>query len=109
MNRILMISTTLAVLAAPVAAQDYRLKALPGADKVFVWKSKDAHNEGLSLIQAGAIQSNPMLVAVLLSCIAQPGAKVVMLDAGFATHDIMVIDGESSGCRGNIAAEALHR
>ena len=28
-------------------------------------------------------------------------------DAGFVTHDIMVIEGPDSGCRGNIPVEAF--
>jgi len=43
----------------------------------------------------------------LLSCIVPSGTGVIITDMGFATHDIMVIDGEKAGCRGNIPAEAL--
>jgi len=45
------------------------------------------------------------MVAVLLSCIVDSGTRAITTDAGFVTHDILVIEGEEAGCRGNIPAE----
>lgn len=84
-----------------------RLIGLGGADIVFVWESKAAHDEGLSLINAGVHQSNPALLMELLACLVPSGTRAITTDMGFATHDIMVIEGESSGCRGNVAMEAF--
>lgn len=61
----------------------------------------------MKLIQAGVHKSNPELLMPLVSCIAEPGAKVIVTDMGFVTHDIMVISGKNTGCKGNIPAEEL--
>jgi hypothetical protein len=95
------------MLATPATAQDFHLVGLNGADQVFVWKSKKAHNEAMSLIAADVHRSNPALVMVLLACIVPTGTRAIVTDMGFATHDIMVVEGESSGCRGNIPMESL--
>lgn len=89
------------------AAKDFRLKALPGSETILVWKSKDAHKEAMSLIAAGVHKTKPELVARLLACTAKPGTKVIIKDMGLVTHDIMVVEGRSAGCRGNIPAEEL--
>jgi hypothetical protein len=96
-----------ATFAAAARADGYFLKAFGGAQHIIVWKSKDAHNEGMQLIQAGVHKSNPAMVTRLVSCIENPGTKVIVTDMGFVTHDIMVISGRDQGCRGNIAAEEL--
>ena len=54
---------------------------------------------------AGVHQSNPALLFPLLACIVAAGTQVIITDAGLVTHDILVTEGESAGCRGNIAME----
>jgi|SRR6056297_356505 len=93
--------------AGPTAAQDFRLVGLGGSDQVFVWKNKQAHDEALSLISANVHRSNPTLLVALLSCIVPSGTKAIVTDMGFATHDVMVVEGDSAGCRGNIPTESL--
>jgi len=92
-------------VAAPALALEDRLVPLSGMNIVVVWKSSDAQSEGMQLIAAGALNSDPSLVAQLISCIVPGGTKAIITDAGFATHDITVVGGEFSGCRGNIPME----
>jgi len=42
-----------------------------------------------------------------LACIPKAGTTVVMVDQGFASHTVRVIDGEHKDCVGDIATEAL--
>ena len=95
------------LFAQNVAAADFKVIATGSSDTVFIWKDKASHNEALSLISANVHKTNPILVMKLLSCMVPSGTGVVVTDMGFATHDIMVIDGEKAGCRGNIPTEAL--
>ncbi|MDM7852686.1 hypothetical protein [Pseudochrobactrum kiredjianiae] len=94
---------------SPANAQQYKLKALGDASVIFVWNSADDRSEGYKLIQAGVHKTSPQLLMPLIACVAKPGNKVIVTDMGFVTHDIMVVDGENVGCRGNIAAEELGR
>jgi hypothetical protein len=96
-----------AVTPERALASEGRLVGLNGSDVVFVWRSKADHDEGLSLINAGVHKSNPALLFPLLACIVPSGTKAIITDGGFATHDILVIDGESAGCRGNVAMESF--
>ena len=91
---------------SPALALDGRVIGLSGSDQVFVWKSKDAQREAMSLIQANVHNTNPGLVARLLSCIVPSGTSAIITDAGFATHDIMITSGPNAGCRGNIPMES---
>jgi hypothetical protein len=42
-----------------------------------------------------------------LACLPKAGTTVVMVDQGFASHTVRVIDGEHKDCVGDIATEAL--
>lgn len=90
-------------------ATEVTLRGMGGSDVVFVWRSSDAHSEGMRLINANVHQTNPALVARLLACMVPSGTKAVITSAGFMTHDILVIAGTDSGCRGNVAAETVSR
>lgn len=107
MQRILLAAAALAALAGPALALSGTLVARGDSGKVFVWQSADAHSEAIKLIQAGVHQSNPALVLRLLACRPASGTKVVVTSAGFATHDVLIVDGPDAGCRGNIAREDL--
>ena len=89
-------------------ALDGTLKAFGGAKIIVVWKSTDARSEGQSIIDAGGAENNIELLAPLISCVETPGTKVVVTDAGLVTHDVLVVEGENKGCRGNIAMEELN-
>jgi hypothetical protein len=79
---------------------------IPGdTSPVIVWKNKDAYSEGIQLIQANVHKSNPALLMRLIACMPAPGTKAITTSAGILTHDILVIEGKDSGCRGNVAAE----
>jgi hypothetical protein len=100
-------ATMTAALAGPVFALDGKLVGLNGMKVVAVWKDDDAQSEGNTLIQAGVMETNPELLIPLLSCIVPSGTKAVITDAGLVTHDIMVIEGENAGCKGNVPMEVF--
>jgi len=105
--RKMLIAASVAIgCASPALALDGRVVGLGGTDQVFVWKSKDAQSEAMSLIQGNVHKTNPGLVARLLSCIVPSGTTAIITDAGFATHDIMITSGPNAGCRGNIPMES---
>src|SRR5690554_2807687 len=83
------------------AAQGVGLIGLGGSDTVIVWRDKKAHDEGLSLISAGVHKSNPLLLIPLVACIVPSGTRAIITDGGFITHDVMIVEGENAGCRGN--------
>jgi hypothetical protein len=74
---------------------------------VFVWRDKASHDEGLSLLRSG--DSNVMLLAPLLSCVAKSGTRAVTTSVGIMTHDIAVVEGPNVGCRGNVPVEAFRK
>jgi hypothetical protein len=96
----------LSLSATPALALDGILIALPGLPTVIVWQDAEAQSQGLQLIEAGVLENNPELLIPLLACLVPSGTKAIITDAGLATHDIMVIDGEHAGCKGNIAMES---
>ena len=106
MRRMLIAASIAIGCASPALALDGRVVGLGGTDQVFVWKSKDAQSEAMSLIQGNVHKTNPGLVAKLLSCIVPSGTTAIITDAGFATHDIMITSGPNAGCRGNIPMES---
>jgi hypothetical protein len=99
-----------AVFASLVTAafgMDGQLVGQGGASTVIIWKDKTSHEEGLSLISAGVHKTNPALLVRLISCIVPSGTRAITTSAGFMTHDIMVVEGEHSGCRGNVPMEVF--
>ena len=95
-------------LCAPAAlAVEGHLQGLGESEVVFVWRDKASQEEGISLIGAGVHQSNPAMVLGLLSCAPQSGTRAVTTSAGFVTHDILVIEGPDTGCRGNVPMESF--
>jgi hypothetical protein len=92
---------------APAAAAEGRLQPLGGAKVVVVWKSADAHSEGLELIRAGVHRTSPALLAPLIACLVEQGTRAVTTDFGFVTHEILVVEGAHGGCRANVPVEAL--
>ena len=91
-------------LTAPAHSQERTLR-MPNGGSVFVWRSKDAMREGLSLIGAGVHETNPQLVIRLISCIVPSGTRAIITDGGFATQDVLVTSGPDAGCRGNLQTE----
>jgi len=102
--RLILIAGLSLSMASTAAQARERTLSASGRD-VFVWRSKDAQNEGMRLIDAGVLRSNPTLVIRLISCIVPAGTRAIITDHGFATHDILVTSGPSSGCRGNVPVE----
>jgi len=104
-------ATVLLTTALPRMANavEGRLVGLGSMNQVLVWRDRSAQNEGLRLISAGILDTNPALLLPLLSCIVPTRTRAIVTSAGLATHDILVIEGADSGCRGNIPVEAFSR
>ena len=102
--RSIVVAAVLALGAGQASATEITL-GRAGSDQVFVWKDSDAHSEALSLIQANVHKTNPILVFRLLSCMVPVGTKAIITDMGFASHTILVTEGEHAGCRGDIPVE----
>ena len=68
---------------------------------IIVWRTPEAMQDGIALARANA----PAIeVYPLVSCIAEPGAKVVIVDHGeWDKHYVIsVTDGPRAGCRGAV-------
>jgi len=104
----MIVAAALPLLLGPALAQERQL-GRSGMSNVFVWKDSEAHSEAISLIQAGVNSTNPALIMRLLSCIATPGDKAVVVDGGFFSSTVLVTSGKQAGCRGVIANEDLGR
>ena len=68
---------------------------------IIVWRTPEAMQDGIALARANA----PAIeVYPLVSCIAEPGAKVVIVDHGAwdKHYVISVTDGPRAGCRGAV-------
>lgn len=68
---------------------------------IIVWRSPEAMQDGIALARANA----PAIeVYPLVSCIAETGAKVVIVDHGeWDKHYVIsVTDGPHAGCRGTV-------
>jgi hypothetical protein len=99
--------TASCLVAGPAWSLEGVLTTGDASLRVIVWRDEGAHSEGLELISAGVHKTNPALLAPLIACLVAPGTRAVTTDAGFITHDIMVIEGPNAGCRGNIPIEHL--
>jgi dihydrodipicolinate reductase len=86
-------------------ATEGRLVGLNKATIVIVWRDKASNDEAMALHDAGVDKTNPALLMRLIACIVPSGTRAIITSAGFATHDIMVIEGQHSGCRGNVVME----
>jgi hypothetical protein len=68
---------------------------------IIVWRTPEAMQDGIALARANA----PAIeVYPLVSCIAETGAKVVIVDHGeWDKHYVIsVTDGPHAGCRGTV-------
>ena len=68
---------------------------------IIVWRTPEAMQDGIALARANA----PAIeVYPLVSCIAEPGAKIVIVDHGeWDKHYVVsVTDGPHAGCRGTV-------
>lgn len=101
-------AVALGLCAAEAGAQEVTL-GRGGDATVLVWRDGDAMSEGFALIRANVHKTKPELVMRLLSCIAEPGDKAVIVDSGFATHTILITNGPRAGCRGDVAMEEVNR
>lgn len=97
--------------ALAVETPHYSIGSYEGSKAEFVWKDSEAMHEGFKLLAQGVHKTNPMLVMQELSCVAPVGSKIALIDSHFfsGTADIIVTEGDISGCKGVIRIEALHK
>lgn len=93
--------------AAPASTLGGKLKTLPGSNYVIVWKDKASHDKALEIINSGVTEEKVPLLEELVACRADAGTSVSLTDAGWVTHDILILDGPRQGCRGNVPAEEV--
>ncbi len=80
---------------------------MPSGGNVVIWRDRDAHEKGLSLIQRGMHTTNPALFLPLISCIVPSGTPAVTADAVFRAQDILVVGGRHAGYRGSVPVESF--
>jgi len=68
----------------------------PAACQEFYWGKR------LACVVVDLARATPELVDELLACAVQNGTPVSLDSGGMSTSDITVVDGPSTGCRGNI-------
>lgn len=107
MKRLMIAAALVATGAGSGLAADQVRLGRSGMTNVFVWRDSAAHSEAIKLISAGVQNTNPALVMQLLSCVAKQGDHAVVTDGGVFSSTIVVVDGEQSGCRGEVANEDL--
>lgn len=70
-----------------------------------VWKNMDTLNIGIQLIQEKHVKTIDEFEAKgLLSCYSTHGAEILVLDSGWASSEIMVVN---TGCRGIVENELI--
>lgn len=89
------------------AAMTGELKTFAGMGVIIVWQDSEFRSAGMAVIEAQGWAFGLETMSPYISCVVRPGAKVVVIDAGLITHDVMVVDGKKAGCRGNIMMEEL--
>jgi hypothetical protein len=84
---------------------DGTLVAHEGDEYVVLWKDVEAHAQAALLLNPKFDFGNdyPKLILPLISCFACSGTHVSTTSPGGLLYiDVVVRDGESAGCRGNI-------
>lgn len=69
---------------------------------VVIWKDHEAQNQARTLIDSGALKSNPDAVNGLVTCIVPNGTQLTVVNWGVATDDVQVTSGQLKGCSGNV-------
>ena len=96
------------ISTAPVAeAQTLRELNNSRGSVVFVWRDREARENGLALAAAGTHRTRPEVLLPLLSCIVPNGSKVRVQDSGLFTSIVFVADGQSAGCRGVVESAEI--
>ena len=104
----LVVAVSLGIVAGTEASEG-RLRPVGGASVVVVWRNAKAQDEGAALIRAGVNKSDPSRLLPFIACIVAPGTKAVTTTARIFSHDVRVIEGEHSGCVGNVPTEVFRR
>ena len=100
----LVLMLVLLLIASPALAAEGSLVGFGTQTRIPVWKSAQAQDEGQALLRAKA---DAPLWLPLLSCIAEPGTRVVIAgaDPGLYRRPVVLLDGPTKGCRGVVAKE----
>ena len=91
----------LAAIVLPGGVADAAQAKHPTKQVVVIWKSLDAHNQARTLIDSGALQTNPDAVNALVACIVPNGTELKVVKEDEATDDVEVTSGQFKGCTGN--------
>jgi hypothetical protein len=94
---------------SPGEASEGRLHPAGGAKVVIVWRNAKAQDEGTALIRAGVNKTDPSRLLPFIACIVPPGTKAVTTTPRIFSHDIKVVEGEHTGCVGNVPTEVFKR
>jgi hypothetical protein len=89
----------------PARAADGALLAREGDGYVVIWKDVEAHSRGALLLNPkfDFVNDYPKLILPLIACFARSGTHASTTSAGGLLYiDVVVRDGDSAGCRGNI-------
>ena len=67
--------------------------------------------DGLALHMDAKVsaEEHPDVYMPLFACIVDDGTSAIVTDGGFASSDILVIDGAHTGCRGTVVNENIAR
>jgi hypothetical protein len=87
----------------------YSATSAPGDPVVLVWRDEAAHNRGVLLFLEGVKKLHPELIRELIACVVESGTRVLLDSGGASTSDVTVIEGPSTGCRGNISTVDLQQ
>lgn len=101
----LIIGVCAAVFSCGAYADETIRLGRTGMDQAFVWRDAEAQLQAYSLIRA---QRLDMLVP-LIACMPSKGtAAVAVKSIGWASQQIVVVEGPSAGCVGVVADEDVH-
>lgn len=78
-------------------------------DSVFLWRDTAAMREAMRLYNANVQQTNPGLILRNVACVVPAGTAVVITDGGVFSSEVLVVEGDRSGCRGVVPNEDIER
>jgi hypothetical protein len=84
----------------PLAEGEWRVYDKQGRDPVIVWRSEASMQEDESLLRGG--QKDPAVRHV--ACLVASGTPALVSQSGYAynSHRVVITDGSSRGCEGNV-------
>ena len=77
--------------------------AFADSPHVMIWRDQAAMDAGIKLIGSGVGKTRPDLVLENVACLPDSGTQITVLDGGFFSSNVIVVDGGNAGCRGLIS------